>query len=75
MAKKKPRVDDSTVLFDVVYDDGTKSSRRRVSAAEISGHDSGDDHAKTVIMAQDRKISDVSGRDRGSIRSIARSAT
>jgi hypothetical protein len=72
--KKKPRIDDSIVLFDVVYEDGTRSSRRRVSAAEISEHDS-DDHAKTVIMAQDRKISDVSGRDRGSIRSIARSAT
>jgi hypothetical protein len=74
MARKKPRVDDSIVLFDVVYEDGTRSSRRRVSAAEMSDHD-GDDHAKTAIMAQDRKISDVSGRDRGSIRSIARSAT
>jgi len=73
MARKKPRVDDSIVLFDVVYEDGTRSSRRRVSAAEMSGH--GDDHARTVIMAQDRKISDVSGRDRGSIRSIARSVT
>lgn len=73
MARKKSRVDESIVLFDVVYEDGTKSSRRRVSAAEISDHD-GDTHAKTVIMAQDRKISDVSGRDRGSIRSITRSA-
>lgn len=74
MARKKPRIDDSIVLFDVVYEDGTRSSRRRVSAAEMADHD-GDDHVKTVIMAQDRKISDVSGRDRGSIRSIARSVT
>ena len=74
MARKKPRIDESIVLFDVVYEDGTRSSRRRVSAAEMSDHD-GDGHAKTVIMAQDRKISDVSGRDRGSIRSFTRSAT
>jgi hypothetical protein len=73
MAKKKPRIDDSIILFDVIYEDGTRSSRRRVSAAEMAEHE-GDEHAKTAIMAQDRKISDVSGRNRGSIRSIARSA-
>jgi hypothetical protein len=74
MARKKSRIDESIVLYDVVYEDGTKSSRRRVFAAGMSDHD-GDSHAKTVIMAQDRKISDVSGRNRGAIRSITRSAT
>ena len=72
MAKKKPRIDDSTVLFDVVYEDGTRSSRRRVAAADLDDHD-GDTHAKTAIMAQDRKIADVSGHDRGPIKSIMRS--
>ena len=74
MAKKKPRVDDSIILFDVIYEDGSRSSRRRVAAADLSDHD-GDAHAKTVIMDQDRKISEKSGNDRGSIRSIARSPT
>ncbi len=32
MAKKKPRVDDSVILFDVIYEDGTRSSRRKVAA-------------------------------------------
>jgi hypothetical protein len=71
MAKKKSRIDDSVVLFDIIYEDGTRSSRRRVLAAELSAF--GDMHAKTLIMEQDRKIADVSGRDRGPIRSILRS--
>ena len=74
MAKKKPRVDDSFVLFDVVYEDGTKSSRRKVAAADLADSD-GDDHAKTVIMAQDREIAKKSDRPRGPIKSITRSPT
>ena len=73
MAKKKPRVDDSFVLFDVVYEDGTRSSRRRVASADLAEFD-GDTHAKTVIMDQDRKIAAKSGHDRGAIKSIIRSA-
>lgn len=72
MAKKKSRVDDSFILFDVVYEDGTRSSRRRVAAADLSQFD-GDADAKTLIMTQDRKIAEMSGNDRGPIRSIARS--
>ena len=71
MAKKKSRTDEGVVLFDVVYEDGTRSSRRRVQAAELCELD--DAHVKTLIMAQDRKIADMSGRDRGLIRSITRS--
>jgi hypothetical protein len=33
----------------------------------------GEIHAKTVIMDQDRKIAEVSGHNRGAIRSISRS--
>jgi hypothetical protein len=55
MVKKKPRVDDSFVLFDVIYEDGTRSSRRKVAASDLADSD-GDDHAKTLIMAQDREI-------------------
>jgi hypothetical protein len=72
MGKKKTRVDDGFIQFDVVYEDGTKSSRRKVAASDLV--DSvGDDHAKTVIMAQDRKISEMSGNHRGAIKTIARS--
>jgi hypothetical protein len=73
MAKKKTKVDDTTVLFDVVYEDGTKSSRRRVASAELDPHENDDASAKTIIMAQDQKIAAMSGNPRGPIKSIARS--
>jgi hypothetical protein len=73
MAKKKPRVDDSFVLFDVIYEDGTRSSRRKVASADLAEFD-GDDQARTVIMAQDRDISMKSGNHRGPIKTVARSA-
>ena len=73
MAKMKSRLDDSFVLYDVVYEDGTRSSRRRIAAAHLSQLDR-DADAKTVIMTQDRKIAKMSGHDRGPIRSITRSS-
>lgn len=71
MAKKKEKAIEGFVMYDVVYEDGTKSSRRKVAAAVIAEH--GDDHAKTVIMDQDRKITEMSGHNRGQIISINRS--
>jgi hypothetical protein len=73
MAKKKQKVDDSTIMFDVIYEDGTKSSRRRVAAAELDPHDKDDASAKTILMAQDQKIAQMSGNPRGPIKSITRS--
>lgn len=73
MAKKKPRIDDSVILFDVIYEDGTRSSRRKVAAADLA--DSDDDHAKTLIMAQDREIAKMSGNQRGTVKTITRSPT
>jgi hypothetical protein len=74
MAKKKPRIDDSVILFDVIYEDGTRSSRRKVAAADLADSD-GDDHAKTLIMAQDREIAKMSGNQRGTVKTITRSPT
>jgi hypothetical protein len=73
MAKKKPRIDDSVILFDV-YEDGTRSSRRKVAASDLADF-SGDDHAKTLIMAQDREIAKMSGNQRGTVKTITRSPT
>jgi hypothetical protein len=70
MAKKKPRIDDSFVLFDVIYEDGTRSSRRKVASADL---EDGDEAAKTMIMAQDIKIAEKSDRQRGAIKTIVRS--
>jgi len=71
MGKKKEKAIQGFVMFDVVYEDGTRSSRRKIAAADIAEH--GDGHAKTMIMDQDRKIAEVSGNSRGAIQSIMRS--
>jgi hypothetical protein len=72
MAKKKQQVPNGFVLFDVVYEDGTQSSNRKVPAADLGGLD-GDTPARTFIEMQDRKISKVSGMSRGRIKTIVRS--
>ena len=74
MAKKKPRIDDSFILFDVIYEDGTRSSRRKVAAVDLADF-GGDDHARTLIMAQDREIAKMSGNQRGTVKIITRSPT
>ena len=74
MARKKQPVVTGFVLFDVIYQDGTRTSNRKVPSAELGGLD-GDDPAKTFIEAQDRTIAERSGNPRGPIKSIARSAS
>ena len=72
MARKKPTAVIGFVLFDVVYQDGTRTSNRKVPSTELGGLD-GDMPAKAIIEAQDRKIAEMSGRPRGPIKSITRS--
>ncbi len=71
LGKKKEKAIEGFVMFDVLYADGTRSSRRKVPAALIA--DKGDEYAKTAIMDQDRKIMEMSGHDRGPIASVSRS--
>ena len=72
MAKKKQQVANGLVLFDVLYEDGTQTSNRKVPAADLGGLE-GDAPARTFIEMQDRKIGEVSGMPRGRIKSIVRS--
>jgi hypothetical protein len=72
MAKKKQQVANGFMLFDVVYEDGTQSSNRKVPATDLGGLD-GDAPARTFIEMQDRKIMEVSGMSRGRIKTIVRS--
>lgn len=73
MAKMKKKANTSAaVLFDVVYEDGTQSSRRRVPGETVGGLD-GDAPAKAFIEAEDRRIAEMSGRPRGPIKTITRS--
>jgi hypothetical protein len=74
MARNKKRIDTKEfVLFDIVYEDGTLSSNRKVPTAEVSTLD-GDAPAKAYIEAQDRDIAAKSGRPRGRVKTITRSA-
>jgi hypothetical protein len=73
MAKKKTNMDSAYVLFDVLYEDGTRSSNRRVPRDVVSGLD-GDEPAKALIEEQDRDIGQKSGRPRGPIKAIQRAA-
>lgn len=72
MARKKQPVDKGFVLFDVVYQDGTRTSNRKVPSSEVGGLD-GDVPAKAFIEAQDRKIAEMSNNPRGPIKTMRRS--
>ncbi|HEY5082668.1 MAG TPA: hypothetical protein VII91_12270 [Bauldia sp.] len=72
MSRKKEKVDSSTVLFDVFYEDGGRASNRKVPGADLGGLD-GDAPALTFIVDQDRKIADLSGKAARPIKQIVRS--
>jgi hypothetical protein len=72
MARKKQPTPNGVVLFDVIYQDGARTSNRKVPSAELGGLE-GDAPARAVIEQQDRKIEEMSGKPRGPIKSIARS--
>ena len=72
MAKKKQQVANGFVLFDIVYEDGTQTSNRKVPAGDLGGLD-GDEPARTFIEMQDRKIGEMSGMARGRIKTMVRS--
>jgi hypothetical protein len=59
------------ILFDVLYEDGTRTSNRKVPGSELSDADR-DLLAKTYIEAQDRQIGEISGKPRTSIKSVTR---
>ncbi|MCW8861452.1 MAG: hypothetical protein OQJ76_04295 [Rhodospirillales bacterium] len=72
MAKKKKSAKAAFMTFNVVYEDGTLSSNRRV-ASELLDDSFGDDvmHlARTAIEDQDNEIAQRSGIRKGKIKTI-----
>ena len=59
------------ILFDLLYEDGTRTSNRKVPGSELGGVD-GDLRAKTYIEALDRQIVEISGKPRTPIKSLTR---
>lgn len=70
---KKPTARVEYVLFDVVYEDGSQRSNRKVPAELLGGFD-GDEPAITEIAAQDQAIAEKSRLPPLKIESIRRSS-
>ena len=71
---KKPTARSEFVLFDVVYEDGSQRSNRKVSAELLSGLD-GDEPARAEIEAQDKAIAEKSRMPPLAIKSLRRSGS
>jgi len=71
---RKPGTKTEFVLFDVVYEDGSQRSNRKVPGAVLEGLD-GDEPARAVIAEQDQAIAEKSGRPALAIKTLARAAT
>jgi len=71
---RKPGLNSEFVMFDVVYEDGTMRSNRKVPRALTGGID-GDKPAHGFLIEQDRDIAEKSGRPPAKIKSIARSGS
>ena len=71
---KKPTARSEFVLFDVVYEDGSQRSNRKVPADLLGGLD-GDNPARTEIEAQDQAIAEKSRMPALAIKSLKRSGS
>lgn len=72
MARKPgSRATGEYVLFDIIYEDGTQRSNRRVPAAALGGLE-GDEPARAIIEAQDREIAEKSGLPPSRIKALRR---
>ncbi|MGY6246870.1 hypothetical protein ACXIUS_04870 [Bosea thiooxidans] len=74
MAKrtKSKALDTEFTMFDVVYEDGSRTSNRRVPTALLGGLD-GDEPARAAIEEQDQTISEKSGKPPLAIATLIRS--
>lgn len=73
MARKKSKpVETGYALFDVFYEDGSRSSNRRVPRVLLSGLDA-DAEIRSTIEEQDQAIAEKAGRPRLPIKKITRS--
>jgi hypothetical protein len=67
----KKRSTNDFLLVNVLYEDGTQRSNRKVMLSQLSGFDDEAD-IRQAIDEQDRKIAELSGQPRASIKTISR---
>jgi hypothetical protein len=71
MARAKPSAKADFVLFDIVYDDGSRSSNRKVPGDMVDTLD-GDAPVRAFFESMEREIAERSGRPRPAIKEIVR---
>ena len=71
MAKKIKAPVATLISFDVVYEDGTRLSNRKLKSTDLDHDEIGS--AKALLEAQDREIANLSGRHRPNIKAVMRS--
>jgi hypothetical protein len=71
---RKPATRVEFTLFDVIYEDGSQRSNRRVPSDLLGGLE-GDAPARAVIEEQDRLIAERSGTPAVAVKSIYRSGS
>ncbi|MEE7505029.1 hypothetical protein ACLBXO_09505 [Methylobacterium sp. C33D] len=69
--KSRPQ-ERGSVLFDIVFTDGSRASNRRVPAEILGGLD-GDEPARQLIAEQEGEIARKAGRPERAIESLTRS--
>jgi hypothetical protein len=71
---RKPATRAEYTLFDVIYEDGSQRSNRKVPSEILGGLD-GDAPARAVIEEQDRVIAEKSGNPPMAVKSMHRSGS
>ena len=71
---RKPATRAEFTLFDVIYEDGSQRSNRRVPSELLGGLD-GDAPARAIIEEQDRLIAEKSGTPAVPVKTIHRSGS
>jgi hypothetical protein len=59
------------LLVNVLYEDGSQRSNRKIMASQLSGFDDEAD-IRQAIDEQDRKIAEMSGQPRAAVKTITR---
>ncbi len=70
MARKKLVTDVAFIQFNVLYQDGSQTSNRKVPTASVDVTD--EDAVQAFIEADDRRIAALSGNPRGPVKTITR---
>ncbi len=71
MSRKKKPLDTTFLMFDVVYEDGSRTSNRKVLTTDIDQFDA-EGSIRANLEAQDSKIAEMSGKRRAAIKTVTK---